>query len=459
MARPAALCWMRRLCKRAALLTVLLFAASVTTGSAAQPEAMIAWCGAIDVAAGGGHRGPWRQNDSQYDYVDDSTVAIDMHGAAAVAWVDQRSKDVFLQIFERDGKRRLRQPVNVSRTGDVFSWLPRIALSPTYANDVYVLWQEIVFSGGSHGGDIFFAASRDGGSSFGPPLNLSNSVAGDGKGRINTEVWHNGSLDIAIASDGTVYVAWTEYEGALWFSHSTDRGATFSSPVQVAGRANEKPARAPALAAGRDRTVHIAWTTGDDDSSDIRIARSDDGGRTFGEGRTVARTGGYSDAPKVVIDSAGTLHLVHGESVGGPFDRYDILYTRSRDGGQTFETPRRISQPGPRGTVSAAFPALSLDAKDNVYVLWELYRNHRELPRGQAFVVSVDSGNTYSAPVVVPRSIDPHGGYNGSQQGLLMRKLAVNGAGEIAIVNSSFNPRLKSRVWLTRGLRAGACAR
>jgi hypothetical protein len=421
-------------------------------GTAQTAEPAITWCSTIEVAAGGGHRGPWRMNESQYDYVDDASVAIDARGAAAVVWVDQRRKDVFFQVYERSGKPRLAQPVNVSRTPQVLSWLPRVVLSPQHQGDVYILWQEIVFSGGSHGGDIFFARSRDGGASFDKPLNLSNSVAGDGKGRINKDIWHNGSLDLAIAGDGTLYAAWTEYEGPLWLSRSTDRGENFSRPLPVAGT-KAQPARAPALAVGRDGALYLAWTVGENESADIRIVRSSDGGRTFGGPRIVAQTSGYSDAPKIAIDAKGTLHVVHGESAGGPFDRYHVRYARSYDQGLTFEAGRDISRPYPEGYASAGFPALSLDAAGNIYVLWELNRDHRELPRGLALAVSRDAGKTFSAPVRVQEAGD---GFNGSQQGLLMRKLAVNGTADIAVVNSTFKSGAKSGVTLQRGVLTGS---
>jgi hypothetical protein len=435
--------------ERVLLLVASLFAVAVTLdpAHAAERAGEIQWCGKVDVATGGGHRGPWRQNESRYDYVDDPTVALDARGAAFVAWVDQRRKDLFFQIYERNGKPRLKQPVNVSRTAQVFSWLPRVVLGRN-SSDVYILWQEIVFSGGSHGGDIFFARSRDAGKTFDAPLNISASGGGDGKGRINKDVWHNGSHDLTIAADGTLYAAWTEYDGPLWFSRSTDRGATFSKPVQIGGD-SARPARAPTLAAGRGGAVHVAWTVGEDEGADIRIAASADGGRTFGEPRVVAKTPGYSDAPKIAFDSQGTLHIVHAESAAGPFDRLHVRYTRSRDGGRTFEATREISQPAPARSTSATFPALSVDESGNVYVLWELHADPREMPRGLALAVSRDRGNSFSAPELVPDSIDPNGGFNGSQQGLLMRKLAVNG-GEIAVVNSSLREDLKSRVWLIR---------
>ena len=60
-----------------------------------------------------------------------------------------------------------------------------------------------------------------------------------------------------------------------------------------------------------------------------------------------------------------------------------------------------------------------------------------------------------STPSVIPGSVDPALGVNGSQQGLLMRKLVVNGAGAVAVVNSSFKRDQTSRIWLFRGQVAG----
>ena len=400
------------------LLTASLAAASSCAPADQQPA--IAWGASVEIATGGGQRGPWRGNESEYDYVDDPAVALDAHGTAAVAWVDQRQKDVFFQTYA-DGKPRHRQPVNVSRTPEVLSWQPRLVLSSVHPGEVYVLWQEIVFSGDSHGGEIYFARSRDGGASFSQPLNLSRSTGGDGKGRINRDVWHNGSLDLAIGGDGTLYAAWTEYDGPLWFSRSTDRGESFSTPTRIAGGGRAAPARAPALAAGPDGSVYLAWTVGEESGADIRVARSSDGGRTFGEPAVVAMTEGYSDAPKLAVDRKGTVHVVHGESSGGPFGLYHVRYTRSQDGARTFEPGRKISMPHRTRIESEAFPALALDEQDVVYVLWEVYPDRRQPPRGLAIAWSRDGGQTFSTPVIVPGSSDPAGGSNGSQHGLLMR--------------------------------------
>ena len=380
--------------------------------------ASLVWLGSTEIAAGRGERGPWQMNESRYDYVDDPSVAFDRRGGVVVAWVDQARKDVF---FWKDGRS-----INVSRSPDTFSWLPRVASDAN--GTIFVLWQEIIFSGGSHGGDILFARSEDGGETFSPPINLSSSVAGDGKGRIDKDRWHNGSLDLVVGADGTVYSAWTEYEGRLWLRRSSDGGKTFSEKLSVM---SERPARAPALAA-QGQTVYLAWTVGDDPSADIRVARSTDGAARFADPVIVEKTKAYSDAPKIAVDDRGVVHLVYSEG-------RRVRYTHSADGAR-FAPPQDI----PGG--DARYPALGLDARGNVYVLSERFPQGFE-PRGLELAISGDRGGAFRS-IEVPESAGP--GRNGSLQGMLMRKLAVSSDGAVAIVNSSFKENAASRVWLIR---------
>jgi hypothetical protein len=387
--------------------------------------AALLWHGSIDIAVGPAERGPWQQNESRYRYVDDPSVAMDERGEIGLAWVDQARKDVLFRRADPKGQL-LGEMVNVSRSPGTFSWLPRAAMRD---KAVYLAWQEIIFSGGSHGGDILFARSEDAGKTFSQPINLSGSTAGDGKGRISKDLWHNGSLDVALGPNGGLYLAWTEYEGALWLRRSRDGGRTFTERLRIPDR---KPARAPALAIGK-QAIYLAWTVGDDRRADIRVAKSTDGAASFGAPVIVAPSRHYSDAPKLAVDSAGTLHLAYAED-----DR--ILYTRSADGAK-FERPRDVSGKG------AGFPSLGVDGGGNVYVLWERYPDG-ETPRGLMLAVSRDGGGSFEA-TEVPRSADA--GRNGSLQGMLMEKLAVGREGSLAVVNSSFQEGKRSRVWLTRG--------
>ena len=445
-------------CRRAriALLALLGLAALAPPGPpSAATSLAITWRDTVEVASGAAVRGPWHMNDSVFEFVDDPSVAVGAHGQVGVVWVDNARKDIFFQRYGRDGRAQLDAPVNVSRSPRIFSWLPRLVLPADDPMAAYVVWQEIVFSGGSHGGEIFIARSADGGRTFSDPVNLSNSRAGDGKGRLTAEHWHNGSLDLALGPRGDLHVAWTEYEGRLWYRRSTDRGARFSDALLVAGGRGTKPARGPALAVGERGVVHLAWTVGEDAAADIRVASARDGGRSFDEPSVVARGPGHADAPKLALDSKRTVHLVYAESPAGPSGRYHVRYTRRADGASAFATPRTISAP-PAG---ASFPALAIDGEDRLHVIWELFPDGASRPRGLGFTTSADGGSTFAVASTVPGTGDVRDGFNGSQQGLLMRKLAVGAAGAVAVVNSTFRANEVSRVRLVRGQTSGGGGR
>jgi hypothetical protein len=418
--------------------------------------ASVIWHEQVEVAVGGGHRGPWRMNRSEWDFVDDPTVAINDQGFVGVAWAYHAKQDVLFQLYLPDGTPRFDEPVNVSRSSSIFSWLPRMIL--TDADDVkdikvYLVWQEIVFSGGSHGGEIFFARSTDGGATFSRPINLSRTTAGAGKGRLTARYWHNGSYDFVRGPRGDLFITWTEYEGNLWFSRSTNDGRTFSPPMHIAGgdERGEPPARGPALAVDQDNRIYLAWTVGEQEDANIQLATSDDGGETFTPPRAVHERPGHADAPKLAVDGRGVVHLAYMESPRGPLRRYHIRYANASRDDLAFSEPREISREQQGRTGSIGFPMLRMDGEDHLYLTWELFRDPRGRPLGLGFTRSVDGGETFTPPVIVPGTADFQHGLGGGLQGLLKSKLAVNRSGEFAIVNSTYLRDEASRVWLMRG--------
>jgi hypothetical protein len=431
-------------CRTAATLALAL----LSTSSALPASFQVAWHDALTVASGDAHVGPWRMNQSDFRYVDDPSVALGNDGQAAVVWVDQASQAVRFQRYDAQGNARLEVPSDVSRSAGTFSWLPRVVMAANATDTLYVLWQEILFTGGSHGGEILFAHSRDGGATFSEPLNLSNTRHGAGKGRLTAWYWHNGSLDLAEGPDGTLWAAWTEYEGRLLISRSGDGGHSFSTPVHVTGD-DERPARGPSLAVNADGRVHLAWALGEDATADIHYAVSADHGETFATPQRVDPSAGHADAPKLAVDDRGRLHLVYAESVDGPRPSAHIRYTRA-EAGEPFRTPQTLSSALAERFASQGFPHLAVSG-DTVYVLWELFPQLGQRSRGLGMSGSLYGGDRFSPAVIVPHSGDEEPGVNGSLQGLLMRKLAVNADGELAVVNSTVQQGERSFVRLLRG--------
>jgi hypothetical protein len=93
-----------------------LLAMAAGTGFANDP-APVAWSGITEIAAGGADKGPWRQNDSHDDNVDDATVALASAGGIEVARVDQNQQFLAAPAGARQsgsGRGRQRQPAGTA---------------------------------------------------------------------------------------------------------------------------------------------------------------------------------------------------------------------------------------------------------------------------------------------------------------------------------------------------------
>lgn len=164
---------------------------------------------------------------------------------------------------------------------------------PTFAShgdDVYLFWAETkliykpedpseILVGDT---DIFFAASRDNGRSFEPPVILSKGI-----GAFTSE-------PAILVSDGRIYAAWRDTipevddEGGVSFygnaevvmTRSLDGGRTFEEPLNLSN--NPTGSYAPKIAVHADN-VYIIWMESTFPSNEAKVSLriSDDGGKTF----------------------------------------------------------------------------------------------------------------------------------------------------------------------------------
>ena len=132
-------------CTGLGLLVLLVVTVFATPAPGQADPSGVTWDKRIEVASGDAYQGRWRMNESEFRYVDDPTVAINEQGDVGVAWTDQSQKDIFFQLYAANGEKRLKEPVNISRSPGIFSWLPRMVTTSSDPSSVYILWQEIVF--------------------------------------------------------------------------------------------------------------------------------------------------------------------------------------------------------------------------------------------------------------------------------------------------------------------------
>ncbi len=437
------------------LLALVAMAPLAACGQSQAPQieqaGAVAWQPPVTVATGPAERGPWRMNQSRFHYVDDPSVALASDGDVLVAWVDNQAQTVYFQRYDNELNPRLDSPVAVSDSPKIFSWLPRIA-SVNDGQTVLVAWQEILFTGGSHGGEILLARSTDGGRSFETPINLSNTTGGASKGRLSPERWDNGSLDL-VAAGNRVHVAWTEYDGKLRVASSADGGQHFADPVDVAGSGG-RPTRGPALALLEDGRLLLAWTFGEDNSADVQLAVSSDHGQRFEQLGAAHRRFGHADAPRLAVDGRGQVHLVWAESAGSREGPARLVYARSRANELSFDDARTIVDIDGDQRLHAGFPQV-VEAADRLIVSWEVLARRQRASLGLGWVYSDDSGAQFSRPQLVPGTQPPQGAASGGLQGLLTRKLAADREGKLVLVHSHFDPGSSSQVVLVRGQISG----
>jgi hypothetical protein len=209
---------------------------------------------------------------------------------------------------------------------------------------------------------------------------------------------HTLAPELAIATNGDIAVIWLDREA--------------QKPAQAA-----MPTAPPAAAASHDPAQHGAGAPPERHTSsmDLWFARSHDGGATFtAPVRVNPQPGmvwGFAvSKPKLAISRNGTLHVIFPANAVRPADGKTTLvmyYTRSIDGGHSFEAPRLLHQQldidqsafMDGGFTSAhAFGALGVAPDGAVHAVWVDTRTMKSGDTAAAAysAVSQDDGQTFT---------------------------------------------------------------
>jgi hypothetical protein len=146
--------------------------------------------------------------------------------------------------------------------------------------------------------------------------------------------------------------------------------------------------------------VYLAWTdyrSGDD--GQVYLAWSNDGGSTFVPGRPVINgdlvQAGMQRGAQFVIDNSGAIHFVWHER--NSLGKISARYARSTDGGTTFSQPLAVA--GDDGRHNQDFPSIAVDSTRGVYLAWIDDREVGSTGHTQLFFTrSLDGGTTFDPP-------------------------------------------------------------
>jgi hypothetical protein len=342
---------------------------------------------------------------------------------------------------------------------------PAIAVNPANPKQLVVAWQI----------NASAAYSTDGGQTW--------TVA---EGTAPKDYRVSGDVSLAYEASGAAllcYIAFDRLGTSNYWAHGATRNGIFVRRSPDGGKTWEKDAAAvishestpnipfedkPWIVADTSHgphrgNVYVGWTQFTLTETNLLLARSTDGGKTWSKPIQL------NTLPGLPRDDNGALEGFHG--VVGPDgtlytiwdDRDGIMFAVSHDGGQTFSKDHRIVNAGPayfkiKGVDrSNGFPQIGIDPRSgagengaggSLYVAWSDYTNGDV----DAFVASsADHGATWSAPVRA--NSDPI--HNGVDQ--FFQWMAVDpGSGAVNLVFYDRRPdNQETRVTLARSTDGG----
>ena len=235
--------------------------------------------------------------------------------------------------------------------------------------------------------EIKTARSRDGGRTFAAPVALQTpgaagdrgwpSVAFDSSGRVHA-IWldHRGLAAARAARGGTSgHKPGAPHDGVAMAQNSSLYYASIGASPAVEHELTKGVCYCckTALAAGAGGMLFAAWRHVYPGSfRDMAFAASRDGGQSFSAPVRISEDGWAIDAcpddgPAMAVDAAGTVHVAWPTVVGGDNPRGAIFYASTRDG-QRF-TPRQ--QVATLGGPKPSHPQIVVDGRRRVFVAWD----------------------------------------------------------------------------------------
>ena len=211
---------------------------------------------------------------------------------------------------------------------------------------------------------------------------------------------------------GNLYVGWTEFridESVILFSRSADGGLTWSAPAEISThhglpRDDNGAVEGFTGAVASDGTLYVAWADGDS----IVMASSRDGGKTFSKSRAVLETAplyfaaeGLDRAngfPEIGIDPRhgrkGRLYLTWSDYRDGDIG---VFCAASDDGGKSWSKPVRVNSNPLHDGTDQFFQWLAVDAVTAAVNV--IFYDRRNDPENRKTVVTLarsdDGGRTF----------------------------------------------------------------
>lgn len=252
----------------------------------------------------------------------------------------------------------------------------------TYKSNVYVVWEDSSFSPS----EILFRASTNHGISFGSSIDISSGTA-------------NSCCDAIATSGSWVYVVWEACVGPcntntdIFFRASSNDGKTWGSTINISN--NPGISEYPQISAlGSD--VYVAWYDNATGHLQVFFSRSTNFGATFSTPVNLSDDSGVpywldqtGDGLVYYVGLASYKSNVYVTWSDNSTGTYVVYFKLSTNHGKTFTTAEMLSDVEQGDAVDSVIASSSSD----VYVAWALASGPLEL------ITSQNLGSTFGAIV------------------------------------------------------------
>lgn len=205
-----------------------------------------------------------------------------------------------------------------------------------------------------------------------------------------------------VAAGNELFLIAPNNSGAFYFSRATqDNAATesgWSTPTQLE-IGHDGEIGSVDLASDASGTVYLVYSVPLNEERGIYLVQLKDNGTSWSEPVQVFNgvTAGFDlvGAPSLLVSKDGFLHIIWTQQSirgGGVPQPVSLYYTRSEDGGDTFNDAKRVVEE------PVAWREMIADGKGNLHLLWQ----PQDAPTTVWDQTSVDGGNTWQYPQGLP---------------------------------------------------------
>jgi BNR/Asp-box repeat len=312
---------------------------------------------------------------------------------------------------------------------------PYLAVDPEDPNRLLALYQEDRFPSVGGARALTFALSTDGGRHWREGLLPHLTAASGGTLDRASDPWVAFGAGHAVYCSGLGFDD-ADSQGGVYVSASRDGGETWGDPVQVHAQSSAAIDDKDAVAVDDDPRspyfgrVYVGWDISPSSgvAQALVMAHSSDGGGTFSSPATIFDQGGnIGIIPLVAL--GGLVHAIWLHYEGGGLTTGTIESSYSTDGGDTWSPPVKVADvsvaPVPSSRTGDGLPGAALDpATGNVFVAWQ---DQRFTPGADQILLSVSANGRsgWSSPRRVSDGPDDVANFTAA--------VAVNDLGQVAV--------------------------